>query len=809
MDKLDCVRHEKKRSQEEDPSKGNKVVGTLAALAWLVTNLLSLTGNQEAMRLHRLCSSGCGVVATTAAVLLFGCWRTHALLGPQSPPLLLRPGRGQVVRPPVSSSSCWATPASSSSPGMAEAPPRSSSSSSSSKVVDSWLSQSLEDQATARRDNTVVQGPSQVLLYDTTLRGTCARVTVAGSVGGSPSPWHVFSPMVVVSRSFLFVCLFVCLFYCFVCYPTAQTNSSDGTQGESISASADDKLKICRRLVAFGMDYVEAGWPGSNPKDAEFFARSRTELSSYEQSKLVAFGSTRRKFGSASEDAQVNALLESGAPTVCLVAKAHAFQVTNILQTTLEENLNMIRDTVSFLVHHPTHPRKVAVDLEHFFDGYAANDMYALQCCQAAVDAGAFCLVLCDTNGGSMPWLVDQTCRNVVQQFGTHVTIGIHTHNDCGMAVANSLVACQAGVGLVQGTINGIGERTGNADLTSIIPSLALHVHSQLHCRDQLSNLTKLSRYVDEILNRTPNPSAPYVGASAFAHKGGLHVAAMERSPLSYQHIPPELVGNEKRVLISELSGRQNILGKIEEVMGAEGTDTSVGTGGASAARAGLQQQFQISERATAILNRVKQLEARGYTFEGAEASVHLMILHASRGYCPPFQVLDYSANVYDYNMDSASRVLNVASPSTTAATAAATTPAGSTARATVKVRTMRPPSDDSPVPYEDRLEVSDGNGPVDALANALLRALQPSHPYLRDVELVDYKVRILDPESATGAATRVLIEFKDKTKETSWTTVSVDTNVISASLNALIDGFEFALIEHAESCALCEDMFE
>ena len=506
-----------------------------------------------------------------------------------------------------------------------------------------------------------------------------------------------------------------------------------------------------------------------------------------ERAKLVAFGSTRRKGVTAASDSQVQALLDSQAPSICIVAKSHAWQVTDILRASLPENLDMISDTVHHLVH--VGQRNVMIDLEHFFDGYRHDAAYAMQCCQAAVDAGASCLVLCDTNGGSMPWQVAEIVQAVVERFTPQqVTIGIHCHNDCGMAVANSIVAAKHGVGLIQGTINGIGERTGNADLCSIVPSLALHVQSQMTCRSQLNGLTSLSRYVDEILNRTPQHSAPFVGASAFAHKGGLHVAAMERSPLSYQHIEPDLVGNEKRILISELAGRQNIMGKIEEA--------GVYLG-----------EKAVSERATAILNRVKSLESKGYTFEGAEASVHLMILHSIGGYCPPFRVLDYSANVYDNNMDSASRVLAdddmVALPRT-----------GSTARATVNVRTMLPPVDGleansaNQLPYEDRLEVSDGNGPVDALAKALVRALLPSHPSLQSIELIDYKVRILDPESATQASTRVMIEFRDSITDQTWTTVSVDTNVISASVNALIDGFEFALIEHAQSCMLCDDAF-
>lgn len=438
----------------------------------------------------------------------------------------------------------------------------------------------------------------------------------------------------------------------------------DGTQGESVSASCDDKLKITKRLAHFGVDFIEAGWPGSNPKDAEFFERAKTELTEQERNKLVAFGSTRRKAASACDDPQIQALLQSEAPTVCLVCKAHKWQVTEILRATPEENIAMIRDSVSHLT---SKGRRVLVDLEHFFDGYRQDEAYALQCCEAAADAGAKCLVLCDTNGGSMPWEVERMTNRIVRHFAGFVTVGIHAHNDCGMAVANSMTACKAGAGLVQGTINGIGERTGNADLCSIIPSLALHVQSQVACRDNLEGISSLSRFVDEILNRTPNHAAPFVGTSAFAHKGGLHVAAMERSPLSYQHIDPQLVGNEKRVLISELSGRQNILGKFKE--------------------AGFDGQ-QANERATAILNRVKRLEAKGYTFEGAEASVHLMILHATTGYCPPFKVLDYSVQVFDAHIDSASRVVEMEKRREDIANSANKL-LGPTARATIKVRTL------------------------------------------------------------------------------------------------------------------------
>lgn len=607
-----------------------------------------------------------------------------------------------------------------------------SSSTSTSNDKDSWIQHSIESQI---KDEVVV-GPDHVLIYDTTLR--------------------------------------------------------DGTQGESVSASCDDKIKIAKRIMAFGADYVEAGWPGSNPKDAEFFQRTKTEFTIEQRAKLVAFGSTRRKHILAQDDAQLQALLDSEAPTLCLVGKAHAWQVEEILKTTREENLAMIYDSVHYLVH--TAGRRVMVDLEHFFDGYKADPEYATACCRAASDAGASCLVLCDTNGGSMPWEIQAATEDMVRTFDC-CTVGIHAHNDCGMAVANSIMAAKAGAGLIQGTINGIGERTGNADLCTIVPSLALHVSTKMGCN--LKDLTTVSRFVDELLNRTPQTTAPFVGASAFAHKGGLHVAAMERNPLSYQHVDPALVGNAQRFLISELSGRQNILAKMKEA-GIDGDD--------------------MSERALAILERVKSLEAQGYTFEGAEASVHLMILHATKGYCSPFQVLDYSAQVYDTHIDSSSRVVQKQKQRQRRQEGSDDmmshrSSLGPTARATIKVRTVNLDEEayaadpnDIQLLYNDHLEVSDGSGPVDALAKALKQALLPSHPFIQRVELVDYKVRILDPQSATNAATRVMIEFRNG--DVTWTTVSVDRNIISASVNALVDGFEYALIEQAKSCMLCEDAF-
>ena len=386
-------------------------------------------------------------------------------------------------------------------------------------------------------------------------------------------------------------------------------------------------------------------------------------MSPLARSKLVAFGSTRRKKIQADQDEQIQALVESGAPTVCIVAKGHLWQVTDIIRASPEENLEMISDSVAFLVAKGI---RVFVDLEHFFDGYKFDATYALQCCQAAVNAGAESLVLCDTNGGSMPWEVGTITSRIVEKFP--VTVGIHAHNDCGMAVANSLMAARHGSGLIQGTINGIGERTGNADLSSIIPSLALHIESKMTCRENLEKITQLSRFVDETMNRQPNSAAPFVGHSAFAHKGGLHVAAMERSPLSYQHVEPSLVGNEKRVLISELSGRQNIMGRVKDLGSFDHVSDEV-----------------ASERAIAILNRVKHLESIGYTFEGAEASVDIMILHATKGYCPPFTVLDYSAQVFETNVNPAFRDLHLGhNPEEESRCGESCT-----ARATVKVRTI------------------------------------------------------------------------------------------------------------------------
>ena len=562
------------------------------------------------------------------------------------------------------------------------------------------------------------------------------------------------------------------------------TTLRDGTQGEAVSCSVDDKLKIASKLAAFGVDYLECGWPGSNPKDAEFFSRAKTELSREAKQKLVAFGSTRSKrSATADQDPQLRALVESGAPTACIVCKASSWQTTDILGASREDNLDMISSSVAFLRKEGLN---VHVDLEHFYDGFLGgraaegDEEYSLECARVAVAAGAEAVVLCDTNGGHLPWDIEHATRCVVDAVPSEIVVGVHAHDDSGVAVANSLAAVRGGASLVQGTANGVGERTGNANLNAIIGALALKGSQiapegiDVACSDNLHLLADAARFVDETLNLIPRKSQPYVGASAFAHKGGLHVSALAKNSAAYEHVDPAKVGNEQRVLVSELSGRANIWSTLKKA-------GLVHEGGEPLGEA------KWRERSAAILERVKRLENLGYSFEGAEASVHLMLLHASPGYCSPFTVLDYSVTTSDENLDSASRAVVKGGRHT-----------AQRARATVKVRIAD--GDD-----EDRLDVAEGSGPVDALAAALVRSLAPTFPFVDSIRLVDYKVRILDPHSATRAATRVECTFKEKITGKVWTTVSVDRNVISASANALVDGFEFGIVEYADSCMLCE----
>ncbi len=528
------------------------------------------------------------------------------------------------------------------------------------------------------------------------------------------------------------------------------TTLRDGTQGEGISLSRDDKLRIARRLDDFGMDYIEGGWPGSNPKDIEFFERAKTDLH-LKHAKLAAFGSTCKAGVDPAQDEQVQLLIRAGTPVVTIFGKTWDLHVTKVLRTTLDENLRMIRETVRFL---KSHGKEVIYDAEHFFDGYWANPEYALATLKAAILGGADSIVLCDTNGGNLPWqigeAVDAVRRELLGQETpdsprlpelAHLVLGIHAHNDSETGVANSLEAVRRGCTHVQGTVNGYGERCGNANLISIIPDLQLKMGYDCVPEEKLRGLVELSRYVSELANLSPDMHQPFVGQSAFAHKGGTHVNAVVKYVMSYQHIDPALVGNQTRVLVSELSGKDNIATKRKEF--------------------GLDGLSREEERR--ILQKIKELENAGFAFESAEASVDLMLRRARPGYQPPFELIDYTATVEHR----AGR--------------------GMFAEATVKVR------------VGDRIfhEVAEGNGPVNALNRALRKAILPFYPRLSNMHLTDYKVRILDSESGTAAMTRVLIDFTDGERQ--WTTVGASTNIIEASWIALSDSVEYFILTDAE----------
>jgi 2-isopropylmalate synthase len=512
------------------------------------------------------------------------------------------------------------------------------------------------------------------------------------------------------------------------------TTLRDGTQSEGLSLSVEDKLKIARLLDGFGIHYIEGGYPGSNPKDIEFFQRAKSL--GLRHAKLTAFGMTRRAGGRADADPILRALINAETPVVCIVGKSWILHVTEVLGTTPEENLAMIADSVGFLKQQG---KEVVYDAEHFFDGFRADPEYALASIKAAAGAGADWLCLCDTNGGSLP----STIAHVVGVVRANVPtrIGIHTHNDSDMAVANALAAVDAGCTQVQGTINGWGERCGNANLISIIPALQLKMDRRCVSDESLAKLTELSRAVSEIANIRPRAHAPYVGRSAFAHKGGMHVAAVEKVAHSYEHIPPERVGNHRHVVVSELAGRGNVRMRALEL----GVDT------------------QGSERE--IVSRIKELESRGYQFEAAEGSFELLVLRSKAGHVPAFEVLDVVV-ISERRRESSMF-----------------------AEATVKLK----------IGDEVVHTVAEGAGPVHALDGAFHKALNAHFPLVRDVHLVDYKVRILDPESATGASTRVLIETA--LGEQRWSTVGVSQNIIEASATALADALELPLLR-AQSAA-------
>ncbi len=510
------------------------------------------------------------------------------------------------------------------------------------------------------------------------------------------------------------------------------TTLRDGAQREGISFSVEDKLRIAHKLDELGVTYIEGGWPGSNPKDVEFFARAR-DLN-LRHARMAAIGSTRRAGASVDQDPSIVALLEARTPVAVIVGKSSPMQVTKVLSTCLKENLHMIRDSVACL---KGAGREVLFDAEHFFDGYQDDATYALETLRVAAEAGADCIVLCDTNGGTLPSEISRIATTV-RSSCPNIELGIHCHNDAGVADANTLLAVEAGATHVQGTINGYGERCGNANLCTVIATLQLKMGYQALADGNLTLLAEASRYVSEIANLRPDDHAPYVGNSAFAHKAGLHVNALLKAVDSYQHIDPGMVGNKMRILVSELSGRSNIVHKLNELS--------------------LHVELNRDEVGQ-MAQRVKDLESRGFQFEGAEGSFELLVRRTQPDYRAPFEVLDFLVLV-----EKRSKVAILA-------------------EAVVKARV------DGSIMHT----AAEGNGPVNALDNALRKALLPFYPELDRVQLTDYKVRIIDESSGTAALTRVLIDASDG--ERSWTTVGCSVNIIEASFQALLDSLELPLL--------------
>jgi len=516
------------------------------------------------------------------------------------------------------------------------------------------------------------------------------------------------------------------------------TTLRDGAQQEGISFSVEDKLKIAQKLDELGIDFIEGGWPGSNPKDTEFFSRARDLTLAH--SSLVAFGSTRRPNGSVEKDINLQALLEAGTSVVTLVGKAWDKQVTHVLETTLAENLGMISGSINYL---KSKGLRAFFDAEHFFDGYSANPEYALQVVEGAARAGAECIILCDTNGGTLPQQIVAAIKAV--QGVASVPLGIHAHNDADLAVANSLAAVETGAVQVQGTINGYGERCGNANLCSIIPNLKIKMSIDCISDEQLSKLNNISRYVSELANLPHPGSLPYVGAHAFTHKGGLHVSALTRWQDSYQHINPGIVGNQPNVIVSELSGKASIIYKAKQ------------------RKLPIPGDKEVKE----VLHRVKLLESQGFQYDSAEASFDLMLHRAQPDYRPPFELVDFMVVV-----EKRRRLPTIGNQEEPLS------------EATIKVK------------VDDRIvhTAAEGDGPVNALDQALRKALVQFYPDLTAVKLTDYKVRILEETAGTASQVRVLIESSDGKEH--WRTVGSSTNIIEASWLALADSIEYWLIK-------------
>jgi 2-isopropylmalate synthase len=508
------------------------------------------------------------------------------------------------------------------------------------------------------------------------------------------------------------------------------TTLRDGTQRNDISLSCNDKIDIAKMLDDLGVTFIEGGWPGSNPKDVEFFDRAR-DLP-WKNALIAAFGSTCRVKGGPEDDANIKALIDSHAPVATVFGKTWNLHVTEVLRTTLEDNLRIIQDSLAYL---KSNQRRVIYDAEHFFDGYKADPAYAIETLRAAIRGGAETLVLCDTNGGTMPWELIRIVREVKEAIAH--PLGIHTHNDSENAVANALLAISEGFMQVQGTINGYGERCGNANLCAIIPALELKMGKPCLPPGNLPRLYELSHHVADMANLSLDEHMAYVGKFAFAHKGGVHVAAMRRSELSYQHIVPEKVGNEMRVVISELSGRGNLLSKAEEY----------------------QMEGVNNETVTDALDQIKALESSGFSFESAEASALLLLKRKQTGYVAPFQLIDFTT-VVEHREGR-----------------------GMFVEATVKVK----------IGNEVLHTAGEGNGPVSALDLALRKALAGHYPAINHFHLVDFKVRILDSNNGTSAITRVLIDTQNGKGH--WTTVGASTNIIEASWQALADSVEYGLM--------------
>ena len=503
----------------------------------------------------------------------------------------------------------------------------------------------------------------------------------------------------------------------------------EGAQAEGVSLSSTDKLKITKLLDELGVHYIEGGWPGSNPKDAEYFKKVK-DLK-LQNARIAAFGSTCRKNTNPGKDKNIKALLDSGTPVITIFGKTWTLHVEDALRATLDENLDMIEKSIEYL---KGKNREVIFDAEHFFDGFKADSEYAIKALESAAKGGADALVLCDTNGGSLPNEVKEITKVVADKF-PDLEIGIHTHNDSGTAMGNTLAAIEAGATHIQGTTNGYGERCGNADLSALIPNLQLKMKIDVLPPENLVHLTRVANAVAFIANQPPPYRSPYIGRSAFAHKGGIHVSAMRRNPATYQHVNPELVGNESRVLISELAGKSNIHSKLEEMNMSGKIDN-------------------LKE----VLDKIKVLEHDGFSFEAAEASVELLLLRCKKDYDPPFRMLDFTVVVEHREKR------------------------GIFAEATVKVL----------VGNEVFHMAAEGDGPVDALYTALTKALREGHPNIERFHLADYKVHIINSSKGTGAVTRVMIDMQVDNKF--WSTVGASANIIEASWIALSDAMEYGI---------------